>query len=1450
MRSLSQTTLTGGTLISGYNVYYSNMLPSNDIISETSPATGGGGASTYSYTWQDSVAGQNWASTYTSGPTFYPSWSFYQTTWFRRVVTSGTQTAYSTICKVTMVYPFIGAQIATTTASPISSGTIPAPFTIVTWPQNSPGSHNYTYTWQSSALDTVHWINIGTNSGFTPTTPLTQSTYYRLITTENGNNRFSNYIYLQIQGQASPIVGASFSTTQYNVQPHNSPFVITCSAPSGGNGTFTYTWASSLDGKNYTSFSSNQTNPLSYLVPSLSQTTYYELTIASGNATPVTIGPVTISVSSCVTLGTNLSSQNNYILTSQPRVAGVTNPSSGANPVCNVSQTVAYLDGLGRPLQTIQVKASPSYLDIIQPVAYDAFERESVKYLPYSDANANALPGSYRASALSGSNGAYNTSDQYSFYQKTGMNYSPISSPLAAAAYETSPLNRVVEQGAPGDVWQLTGTPTTSGQSSGHTTTVSYGTNSSLEPWNGGQSYVHYYTVSINSTTGLRSLVDQGVFYKTGTLIKTITRNENWSSAQSDTRLNTTEEYKDIEGHVLVKRTFNPLWGSTHVYSTYYVYDDFGNLSFVLPPAANADGGGNAQYQTILDNLCYQYNYDARQRLIEKKLPGKGWEFMIYNTLDQIAYSQDANQRNQTSQQWIYNKYDGLARPVIKGVWTSNNVSDANYSFPSRTGEQTLQSLAQKDTIYWVQRNYGNTQTGYTQTPDVGATSTILWVNYFDDYNVAGSPGYVPSTYSGFTNGLPTISKVAVLDSTPQVFLWSVNYYDDKGRPTNIYSQHFLNKKQSAQNYDHIVNQFDFLGQDTTTTRTHFTMANANNPAVTVVNKYVYDQIGRKIRTYEKINNDSTLLSQVDYNELGQAATKHFHSENQGATFLKSQNYTYNERGWLLKSSSPDNGWDFTLNLLYNAPDNGFTPQYNGNISELTYNSAYHPGSWMTFNLSYDNLNRLTSNITSNTIAANNHALDETITYDVNGNITGLNRTTIRPNSKLGTGFVYNYLAGGLSNQVSTITNWSSSVVRNYSYDLNGNTLTDTIGRSISYNLLNLPKSVSINGNSVANYVFAADGTKLRNSNKYSFTDYIKGIVYQNGALSFIQTEEGRAVPNGGRFAYEYDLKDHLGDVRITFQKGNSLTNPQLIQEDQYYAFGLRDTIYSFGSNNRYLYNGKEQQTDLRNFYDYGARFYDPLVARFTSVDPLAEQMRRHSPYNYGFDNPLRFIDKDGMGPTDVHINGPEQQKAFAELQKSVAGQLNLTIDANGKVDYTNVLGVTPDKNATQLTTAIDDHSVTVNVNTTSGKTTSQGQLFIGGSFGGNTVTPSDNEDPPQVTATQELNPTVLGASDAPYEKPGANTLHEVTEAYQGAKLSQDSGVSSGDPNAKGSVYPIAHIAATPQAGPIYERIYDASGRELQKTPSGGYPAGVQSADWYVNDKLNNNNKVIIQKLP
>ena len=109
------------------------------------------------------------------------------------------------------------------------------------------------------------------------------------------------------------------------------------------------------------------------------------------------------------------------------------------------------------------------------------------------------------------------------------------------------------------------------------------------------------------------------------------------------------------------------IWESESVrLSTYYVYDDLGNLSFVLPPGAVPDNG--VPSAEVLDRLCYEYRYDGRDRLIEKKLPGKGWEYTIYNHRDQPILSQEAVQR--TTSQWHFVKYNALGAEVMLGFCT------------------------------------------------------------------------------------------------------------------------------------------------------------------------------------------------------------------------------------------------------------------------------------------------------------------------------------------------------------------------------------------------------------------------------------------------------------------------------------------------------------------------------------------------------------------------------------------------------------------------------------------------------------------------------------------------------------------------------------------------------------------------------------------------------------
>lgn len=147
------------------------------------------------------------------------------------------------------------------------------------------------------------------------------------------------------------------------------------------------------------------------------------------------------------------------------------------------------------------------------------------------------------------------------------------------------------------------------------------------------------------------------------------------------------------------------------------------------------------------------------------------------------------------------------------------------------------------------------------------------------------------------------------------------------------------------------------------------------------------------------------------------------------------------------------------------------------------------------------------------------------------------------------------------------------------------------------------------------------------------------GIQYTSGAIDVIQTEVGIARRSGTVYSYEYNLTDHLGNVRYTFNKNSSTGAITRVQSDDYYPFGLRKSTGSPVSlNNKYLYNGKELQEESGQ-YDYGARFYDPVVGRWNVVDPLAEDYDDVSPYNYGMNNPILMIGEFGMAADTTKKN-------------------------------------------------------------------------------------------------------------------------------------------------------------------------------------------------------------------
>ncbi|WP_343539619.1 DUF6443 domain-containing protein [Sphingobacterium thalpophilum] len=461
---------------------------------------------------------------------------------------------------------------------------------------------------------------------------------------------------------------------------------------------------------------------------------------------------VTISISGFQTLVSKPSADQNYIVTRTFRSPGVTLSTLNAQrTIGDENQTVQYFDGLGRPSQTVQLMASPTYKDIVQHIEYDGFGRESTKFLPHVKNQAG--DGSFKPTAKS---------DQQAYYATTNT-WDPAvvktASPYSVTVFENSPLNRVKEQGAPGAAWQPLPAAGT-----GHTVKTDYGTNTATGP-----DVVRLWTVTASGASGTTN-------YGAGKLYRTTTRDEN--TVNTTDRSGSVDEYKDFEGRVVLKR----VWESeSKALNTYYVYDDFGDLRYVVPPAVTADSFNELAADPNFDKYIYAYKYDGRRRVVKKKIPGRGWDYLVYNKNDQVVFTRDAEQLKR--EEWSFTKYDAFGRVVMTGI-EKGHVGD-NHDY-------LQQALSDFTGPMWEER--GTVLEGYTNNtiPQNKDNMTVLQVNYYDDYTFTGATTLPVNgvTKSTKVKSLQTSSKIYRTDGTQP--LLTVLYYDDYGRVIQTASKNHL----------------------------------------------------------------------------------------------------------------------------------------------------------------------------------------------------------------------------------------------------------------------------------------------------------------------------------------------------------------------------------------------------------------------------------------------------------------------------------------------------------------------------------------------------------------------------------------------------------------------------------------------------------------------------------
>ena len=214
-------------------------------------------------------------------------------------------------------------------------------------------------------------------------------------------------------------------------------------------------------------------------------------------------------------------------------------------------------------------------------------------------------------------------------------------------------------------------------------------------------------------------------------------------------------------------------------------------------------------------------------------------------------------------------------------------------------------------------------------------------------------------------------------------------------------------------------------------------------------------------------------------------------------------------------------------------------------------------------------------------------------------------------------------------------------------------------------------------GNQKINYIYSASGEKLACDANGSLTYYRSVMVYgADDKLLYMFTPEGTVSRTegsaGNSYTYNYFKKDHIGSTRAMLSAVDDTL--QSVQSTDYYPFGLAFSTNNLNKN-KYLFSGKELQDgnlggSMLGLYDFGARHYDPFVARWLKQDRYAAKYASASPYGYCLNNPVGFSDPTG-DTIVVFYDGH-----FSHIDYSGNGMhiLDIVQGPDGKTDYNQYL--------------------------------------------------------------------------------------------------------------------------------------------------------------------------------
>ncbi|WP_176852183.1 DUF6443 domain-containing protein [Mucilaginibacter sp. OK268] len=800
-----------------------------------------------------------------------------------------------------------------------------------------------------------------------------------------------------------------------------------------------------------------------------------------------------LSITICFTAGQVTAQSKNFVQDEVVKIPGVVSVTQLPGLTVTQKQTTKiYFDGLGRVTQTVAVQASPSQKDIIRPVVYNSLGQLTKGLLPYVGADGG---GSYRPNAV--------TTEQASFYNNgVGDKVADDSLPFNQQVFEKSPLQRILRSGLVGAGFQPTGATGTQ-----HYKTAVYRSNTSAADGN----IIIWGADATNKGN-----------YADNTLSVTDGKDEDGVETLS---------FIDLNGKAILKRQKN---GATNL-DTYYIYNNAGMISYVIPPLAlNTMVAGNNYdpNQAVVNKLVFKYVYDDRERVVEKTMPNAGVIYMIYDPLNRPVLIQDAKLR--MVNQWNYIKYDNKDHAIGQGIYTdaTNTTRMAMQTYV------TSGTIAANYSATWYESRSTAAATGYYSNA-VFPTSNItpLAYSYYDDYDIDGN-GSANYTYSvqSLTNessptaaaikGVPTmVSTRSVGSGLSSIWLLKVMFYDKSGHVIQTQSNNQLNYTAGVIT-DYSTSAPDFIGTPKQTKIVKVTGTTAAPITTSVMTTMSYDHMYRVIAIDQSYNGGAAVhVAAYTYNELGQLVQKNL----QPGTAAAAQDITLNGNNSVASGA--------TLNVTA------------GNSITLSPGFSAASGSTFTANISSGALQSIDYryNIRGQLISINNSKL---------ANDSGTTNTNDDSTDLFGMQLLYDQTDSNLGN-----TPWFSgklSAVKWMSKDANG-----TAGNERSYKY-SYDALSRYTGSSYAERT--ASSTGAFNVNVNGFNE--NAISYDVGGN--LLTLKRNSIPTGGGAATEFDNLTYAYDAA----NPNQLKSVTDDTGSNYTAYGFRNLSGTTTGSYAYDVNG------------------------------------------------------------------------------------------------------------------------------------------------------------------------------------------------------------------------------------------------------------------------------------